>query len=71
MKKLLTFVVGAAAVAGAAYWAAKYLMGCEKPQDLYPEGCPQEASAPEGENAAAQDGPPEPAASENGENPQM
>ena len=36
MKKLLTFAVGAAAVAGAAYWAAKYLTGCEKPQSVVP-----------------------------------
>ena len=37
MKKLLTFVIGAAAVAGAAYWAAKYLAGCEKPEGIYPD----------------------------------
>lgn len=73
MKKLLTFVVGAAAVAGAAYWAVKYLTGCENPQDLYPEESPHQGSVPEGEGAAAPDEPPVPAASESSEsqeNPQ-
>ena len=49
MKKFLTFVVGAAAVAGAAYWAAKYLTGCEKPQSVYPQPVPGPAEQPEAE----------------------
>ena len=52
MKKLLTFVVGAAAVAGAAYWAAKYLTGCEKPQSVYPQPIPDPAEPPEAEAPA-------------------
>ena len=48
MKKLLTFVIGAAAVAGAAYWAAKYLAGCEKPESIYPDAQPQDAPKQDG-----------------------
>ena len=48
MKKLLTFVIGAAAVAGAAYWAAKYLAGCEKPESIYPDAQPQDAPEQDG-----------------------
>ena len=55
MKKLLTFVVGAAAVAGAAYWAAKYLTGCEKPQSVYPQPVPDPAEQPEAEEMCIRD----------------
>lgn len=52
MKKLLTFVVGAAAVAGAAYWAVRYLTGCEKPQSIYPDIRPQDAAGPDDGNTS-------------------
>lgn len=54
MKKLLTFVIGAAAVAGAAYWAAKYLAGCEKPESIYPDAQPQDAPEQDGVSAPAE-----------------